>query len=114
MGYAMLARHMGPKQTVYKIQGHAPVVDGKRPYSKPEMQDLTEQYIAAMRTVQPHGPYCLGGLCDGTHIAEQIVLSLEAQGEEVGLFAIFDTWVMQHSQIRWLWKVDYYRRDRRC
>ena len=23
LGYAMLARHMGPEQTVYKIQGHA-------------------------------------------------------------------------------------------
>jgi amino acid adenylation domain-containing protein len=109
LGYAMLARHMGAAQTVYKIQGHAPIVDSRRPYSKQEMRDLTEQYIAAMRTVQPHGPYCLGGLCDGTHIAEQIVLSLEAQGEAVGFFAIFDTWVMQHSQIRWLWKVDYYR-----
>ena len=110
LGYAMLARHMGSRQTVYKIQGHAPVLDGSRPYSEQEMRDLTEEYMAAMRAVQPRGPYCLGGLCDGTHIAEQIVLRLEAQGEEVGLFAIFDTWVMQHSQIRWLWKVDYYRR----
>jgi amino acid adenylation domain-containing protein len=109
LGYAMLARHMGSGQTVYKIQGDAPIVDSTRPYSNQEMRDLTEQYIAAMRTVQPHGPYCLGGLCDGTHIAEQIVLSLEARREEVGFFAIFDTWVMQHSQRRWLWKVDYYR-----
>jgi amino acid adenylation domain-containing protein len=109
LGYAMLSRHMGSGQTVYKIQGHAPIVGTERPYSKQELHALTEEYVAAMRTVQPHGPYCLGGLCDGTHIAEQIVLRLEAQGEEVGLFAIFDTWVMQHSQIRWLWKVDYYR-----
>jgi thioesterase domain-containing protein len=36
------------------------------------------------------------------------VLSLEGQGEEVGLFAIFDTWVLQHSQRRWLWKIHYY------
>ena len=72
------------------------------------------EYVAAIRTVQPHGPYCLGGLCDGTHIAEQIVLSLEAQGEDVGFFAIFDTWVMQHSQRRWLWKVDYYRQRLRA
>jgi thioesterase domain-containing protein len=110
LGYALLARHMGSRQIVYKIQGHAPVLDGSRPYSAQEMHDLTEEYIAAMRSVQPHGPYCLGGLCDGTHIAEQIVLRLEAQGEEIGLFAIFDTWVMQHSFIRWLWRVDYYRR----
>jgi thioesterase domain-containing protein/acyl carrier protein len=108
LGYAMLARHMGAGQTVYKIQGQIPVTRGKRPYSQQEMQALTVEYIAAMRTVQPHGPYCIGGLCDGTHIAEQIVLSLERQGEEVGLFAIFDTWVLQHSQRRWLWKIHYY------
>jgi amino acid adenylation domain-containing protein len=108
LGYAMLTRHMGPKQTVYKIQGHAPVTGGKRPYSEQEMQALANEYVAAMRTVQPRGPYCLGGLCDGTHIAEQIVLRLESQGLEVGLFAIFDTWVLQHSQRRWLWKLHYY------
>ena len=108
LGYAMLARHMGAKQTVYKIQGHAPVTFSRRPYSEDEMQALTNEYIAAMRTVQPYGPYCLGGLCDGTHIAEQTVLSLESQGAEVGLFAIFDTWVLQHSQRRWLWKLHYY------
>lgn len=108
LGYAILARHMGPEQSVYKVQGHTPVVNGERPYSQQEMNTLTAEYIAAMRTVQPRGPYCLGGLCDGTHIAEQIVLNLEAQGETVGLFAIFDTWVLQHSQRRWLWKISYY------
>ena len=108
LGYAMLARHMGPQQRVYKVQGHAPITGGKRPYSEEEMRALTNEYIAAMRTVQPRGPYCLGGLCDGTHIAEQIVLKLESQGEVVGLFAIFDTWVLQHSQNRWLWKIFYY------
>jgi thioesterase domain-containing protein/acyl carrier protein len=108
LGYAILARHMGPEQTVYKIQGHAPVTHSKRPYSEQEMRDLTSEYIAAMRSVQPSGPYCLGGECDGTHISEQIVLSLEAQGEEVGLFAIFDTWVLQHSQRRWLSTTHYY------
>ena len=108
LGYAMLARHMGGQQTVYKIQGHSPVTNGKRPYTEEEMQNLTREYIAAMRSVKPHGPYCLGGFCDGTHISEQIVLSLEGQGEEVGLFAIFDTWVLQHSQVRWLWKIYYY------
>ena len=109
IGYAMLARHMGPEQTVYKIQGHAPVLDGSRPPTQEELQTLTTEYVAAIRSVRPHGPYCLGGLCDGTHISEQIVLSLESEGEEVALFAIFDTWVMQHSQIRWLWRIDYYR-----
>jgi len=108
IGYAMLARHMGPQQTVYKIEGHAPVTRGQRPYTEGEMQALTGEYLAAMRSVQPRGPYCLGGFCDGTHIAEQIVLKLESQGEEVGLFAIFDTWVLQHSQNPLLWRIYYY------
>lgn len=108
LGYAMLARNMGPEQPVFKIQGHSPVTNGKRPYSEQEMRALTDEYVAAMRSVQPRGPYCLGGLCDGTHIAEQIVLRLESEGETVGLFAIFDTWVLQHSQNRFLWKIHYY------
>ena len=108
LGYAMLARHMGPKQAVYKIQGLAYVNRDRRPYSEEEMRALTEEYVAAMRTVQAHGPYCLGGLCDGAHIAEQIVLRLESQNEKIGLFAIFDTWVLQHSQRRWLWSIQYF------
>lgn len=108
LGYAMLARHMGPRQTVFKVQGQAPIVVG-RPYTGEEMRTLTAEYIAAMRSVQRHGPYCLGGLCDGTHIAEQVVVGLEAQGEDIAFFAIFDTWVLQHSQRPWLWKLHYFR-----
>ncbi len=108
LGYAMLARHMGSEQTVFKIQGKSPVTEGKRPYSEEEMRALVDEYVTAMRSVRPHGPYCVGGFCDGTHIAEQVVLRLESEGEEVGLFAIFDTWVLQHSQNRFLWKIYYY------
>jgi len=110
LGYAILARRMGPEQAVYKIQGHAPVTRGQRPYAMEEMSAMASEYVEAMRSVQPRGPYCVGGMCDGTHIAEQVVLKLESEGEEVGLFAIFDTWVLQNTQRRWLWTLDYYGR----
>src|SRR5579864_1191049 len=55
LGYAMLARHMGPQQTVYKIQSQTPVTRGKRPYTEQEMQALSDEYVAAMRSVQPTG-----------------------------------------------------------
>jgi amino acid adenylation domain-containing protein len=106
LGYAMLARHMGPDQAVYKIQANAPVV-GKRPYTEEEMRWMASEYVAAIRTVQQEGPYCLGGLCDGVHIAERVILELEAQGHQVGLFAIIDTWVLQNTQRRWLWLLSY-------
>jgi thioesterase domain-containing protein len=36
-------------------------------------------------------------------------MQLEADGEKVGLLAIFDTWVRQNSHVRWKWSVYYYR-----
>jgi len=108
LGFGLLARHMGPHQTVYKLQGHAPIVVG-RPFTEEDLQSLSIEYIAAMRTIQPEGPYCLGGMCEGVQIAERMIRDLEAQGQEVAIFAIFDTWVIQHSQRFWLWRVEYLR-----
>ena len=107
-GLALLAHHLGRNQSVYKVQAATPVVKG-RPFTKNELVALAREYIAAMRSVQPHGPYCLGGMCEGVLIAQEIVLQLESLHEEVGLFVIFDTWVLENSQIRALWAIDYYR-----
>src|SRR5207237_785860 len=113
IGYAALTRAMGPRQSFYKLQSHRPLKP-TLPISLPEMRALAREYIEAMRSVQPTGPYYFGGMCMGTHIAEQMVLGLEEKGEEVGLFVIFDTWVLQNSQIRWLWRIDYYRQRMRA
>ena len=40
--------------------------------------------------------------------ADMLRIDLEAAGHEVGFFAIFDTWVIENNQIRFLWKIDYY------
>jgi thioesterase domain-containing protein/acyl carrier protein len=108
LGYALLARHMGADQPLYKLQAHAPIVE-RRPFTEDELRTLSQEYIAAMRAVQPQGPYCIGGMCEGVQIAERMVLELEAQGQKVGLFAIFDTWVLQHSQDPWRWRIFYYQ-----
>jgi thioesterase domain-containing protein len=47
-------------------------------------------------------------MCEGARIAFDMARILEARGEEVALLVIFDTWVVENSQIRFLWKVDYY------
>ena len=106
-GFAQLARHLPPGQSTYKLQASAPVVWG-RPFTSDELQTLARQYVAAMRSAQPHGPYCLGAMCEGVLIAQQMILQLESEGEEIGLFTIFDTWVLENSQIRSLWAIDYY------
>ena len=108
IGYAALAQAMGAEQTFYKLQSRRSV-RADTPITLDDMKVLARDYIQAMRTVQPQGPYFLGGMCAGTHIAEQMIVQLEAEGERVALFAIFDTWVRQNSQVRWKWQVYYYR-----
>jgi thioesterase domain-containing protein len=72
-----------------------------RPLNFDELRSLAKQYVAGMRAMQPQGPYYLAAMCGGCGIAEQMILQLEAHGQEVGLFAVFDTWVQEHAQSRW-------------
>lgn len=106
LGFGMLARHMGECDSLYKLQGPGPGVWG-RPFQREELRALALQYVAAMRTVQPSGPFCLAGMCDGVQIAQKMILELESQGEEVAMFAILDTWVLENSQIRALAALTY-------
>jgi thioesterase domain-containing protein/acyl carrier protein len=106
-GFAHLAHHLPAEQSVYKLQAADPILQG-RPLKHPEARTLAKASIAAMKSVQPKGPYCLGAMCGGVVIAQEMALQLEAAGEEVGFLAIFDTWVLENTQIRALWAVDYY------
>ena len=109
LGYALLARHMGPEQTLYRLQGAGPIISSsERPYTPTEMDELANEYIAAMRTVQPFGPYYLGGMCDGAHIALRMAQALEKRGEQVAMLAILDTWVLENSQRFLLWHIHYF------
>jgi thioesterase domain-containing protein/acyl carrier protein len=112
LGYGLLARQVGAEQPFYKLQAHAPVCPIV-PFSIEELRTIAREYIAAMRAIQPRGPYCLVGMCNGVHVAEQMVLELEDQGLEVGLFCIIDTFVLQHSEIRWLARIEAFRVRRR-
>jgi amino acid adenylation domain-containing protein len=109
VGYASLARNLGPQQPFYKLQGTAPVI-GNNPISEVEIAALAREYIAAMLSAQPKGPYCLIGMCDDVQVCERMVVELERAGMEVGFFAILDTWVIQNSMVPWKWTLDYYTR----
>jgi amino acid adenylation domain-containing protein len=107
IGYVKLARYTGSRHPFYKLQGPGRVLVG-RPYTWAEMRTLAHEYVAAMRSVQPEGPYYFGGMCDGAHLAVRMAERLEQLGEEVGMLAVFDTWVLEHSQRRWAWGLYYY------
>jgi len=51
---------------------------------------MAAHYVAAMRKVQPQGPYYLGGYSFGGRIAVYMANMLKAAGEEVALLALLD------------------------
>ena len=52
---------------------------------------MAAQYIAALRVVQPEGPYLLGGASFGGTVALEMAQQLQAQGQQVALLTLIDT-----------------------
>ncbi|MBD2201082.1 amino acid adenylation domain-containing protein [Calothrix sp. FACHB-1219] len=89
IGYQTLVRYLGKEQPVYGLQAQG--LDGKQtPHTR--VEDMASHYIKEMRTVQPHGPYLLGGFSSGGTIAFEMARQLVAQGDRVALLAMFDTY----------------------
>ncbi len=87
-GYAELARHLGNDQPVYGLE--AVGLDGRsEPFTL--VEEMSAHYLTAIRTVQPSGPYFLGGASFGGVIAFEMARQLVAQGERVALLALIDS-----------------------
>jgi amino acid adenylation domain-containing protein len=111
LGYVTLSRHMGQDQPFYMLQAPGPGPRAeRRPYTAEEYEKVAADYIHAMRTVQPSGPYYFGGMCEGARIAFEMARRLESEGQKVNLLAIMDTWVIENTQQRNLWRIHYYIR----
>jgi aspartate racemase len=86
--YRALARFLDSDQPVFALQAQG--LDGKRP-PHATLEEMATHYIEEIRTLQPEGPYHLGGSSSGGVLAFEIAQQLQAQGEEVGLLAMIDT-----------------------
>ncbi|MBW4611013.1 MAG: SDR family oxidoreductase [Hassallia sp. WJT32-NPBG1] len=88
--YVELAQLLGTNRPFYGLQASG--IDGKRqPYT--QIADMANHYIEALRTVQPQGPYLLGGWSLGGVVAFEMAQQLQQQGEQVALLALLDSWV---------------------
>ncbi|MEZ4729302.1 MAG: thioesterase domain-containing protein [Caldilineaceae bacterium] len=82
-----LAQALGTAHPFYGLQ--AVGVDGvATPLTSVEA--MAAHYVAAIQTVQPHGPYLLGGYSLGCQIAFEMAHQLTTQGEEVALLVLLD------------------------
>ena len=87
MLYRNLALRLDPDHPVYGLQPHA---DSRHPLLHTRIEEMAAHHIEKMRTVQPHGPYIIGGMCAGGVIAYEIARQLQSHGETIGMVALID------------------------
>ena len=83
--YQYLATHLQSDRPVYGLQSQG--LSGKADLQIPAM---ATHYLNQMRTVQPTGPYYLGGHSLGGIIAWEMAQQLNQIGERVDFLALFD------------------------
>jgi thioesterase domain-containing protein/acyl carrier protein len=83
-----LARHLGSDQPFYGLQAQG--LDEKHS-AHTRAEDMASHYIKEIRSVQPEGPYFLGGYSFGGAVAFEMAQQLTAQGEKRAVVVLFDT-----------------------
>jgi thioesterase domain-containing protein/acyl carrier protein len=105
LGYVALGRHLGPDQPLFILHSRYRS-NRSQPYTRKELSDMAAINITALRETLPNGPYCLGGMCDGVHIAFEMARQLREAGEEVPFLVSFDAWPEENTRTRfglWIW-----------
>ncbi len=86
--YRDLAEHMDPNWPLYALRARG--AEGLlEPHAS--IDQMAADYLAAIRSLQPHGPYFLAGWSAGGIYALELARRLLADGETLGLLAFFDT-----------------------
>jgi amino acid adenylation domain-containing protein len=84
---AFLPRYLGSEQPIFGLIHQSS--DGK-PAKYKTVEDIASHYLDEMQTVQPDGPYFLGGYCFGGLVAIEIAHQLKAQGKSVELLVALE------------------------
>jgi thioesterase domain-containing protein len=80
IGFAHLAKSLGNNQPFFALQARG--LDGKtEPFTS--FIEMAKFYVEAIRKLQPHGPYYLGGFCFGGTLAVEMARILQQAGEVV-------------------------------
>lgn len=86
--YAPLAAALGDDHPVYGVQAHG--VDGTdEPLAT--VESMADEYLVAIREIQPSGPYHFAAWSSGGIMAYEIARRLIDDGEQVETVALFDS-----------------------
>jgi amino acid adenylation domain-containing protein len=87
LSYAPLASRLGPDRPVYGLRRDR-LADGRPRFTR--VEEMAAQYVEEIRTVQPSGPYQIGGLSLGGALAFEMAHQLTSNGQEVGALILMD------------------------
>jgi amino acid adenylation domain-containing protein len=98
--YTELARELGEDQPFYGLQAAA---SSSEAISQSRIEMMATEYVGALRSIRPRGPYLLGGWSMGGIIAFEIARQLREQGEEIALLALIDSEAPTGKPIAYNW-----------
>ena len=98
--FVKLARLVGPAYSFYGLQAEG--ADGSAHCHK-RLEDMVTEYVAAMKTVQPHGPYFLLGECFSGRVAYATAQRLRGEGEQVAFLGFLEGRNPRELLPRYLW-----------
>jgi len=115
LNFKPLSLGLGPDQPCYGLQAQG--VDGHLPPLE-TIEAMAAQYVEAIRSVQPQGPYQLIGYCAGGVIAFEMAQQLRRVGQSVSLLAMINAlsptaaerkpsffrrlWLMRHWSLKFI------------
>jgi acyl carrier protein len=81
-----LARDLGPDQPFYALEPYR--FDSS--LLLPTLETMAAAHIKSLRSVQPEGPYLLGGYCSGALVAYEMARQLLTEGQEIDLLVLIN------------------------
>jgi amino acid adenylation domain-containing protein len=108
-----ITRVLGPEWPFYGLQPSSVIGEDAPNFTA---QELAAKYIGEIKKIQPEGPYHLGGYCFGGIVAFEMAQQLRAQGEDVPLLALVDSFFpgeqsdfpIRPMRRNFFWHVDTY------
>jgi len=94
--YFTLSKRLGNDRPFTALQLFDPSFSRDR---MPEsFEAIALHYVALIKEVQPNGPYALLGWCVGGALAFEVARQLVADGDEITLLAMIDTWAPNYIE----------------
>jgi len=95
--YSKLAKLLGSSRPIYGIQD--PSIDLEKPVLE-SIEEMASLYLSHIQSIQPTGPYLIGGASFGSTVALEMAHILKKNNDNVGVVVSLDGWGVYPHTLR--------------